>query len=148
MKTMLLSILIIVSLTVTVGSSSFAQTDPVFIQLGQAKGALYKPDSGPAPHVGIIVMHREANYMNNIACTEFSKRGFMVLCMNSRFENNESEVNWELIPLDVAQALITSGTRNTWQDHTLRQQRRRYHEFLSGRCRKRPVSVSGIKEAR
>ena len=105
MKTMLLSILIIVSLTVTVGSSSFAQTDPVFIQLGQAKGALYKPDSGPAPHVGIIVMHREANYMNNIACTEFSKRGFMVLCMNSRFENNESVVNWELIPLDVAQGV-------------------------------------------
>src|ERR1044071_3010931 len=90
---------------------AIAQTNPIFLQLGQAKGALYKPDSGPAPHVGIVVMHREANYMNNIACTEFSKRGFMVLCMNSRFENNESIVNWELIPLDVAQGV--NYLRNT-----------------------------------
>ena len=92
-------------------SRASAQTNPIFLQLGQAKGALYRPDSGPAPHVGIVVMHREANYMNNIACTEFSKRGFMVLCMNSRFENNESIVNWELIPLDVAQGV--NYLRNT-----------------------------------
>jgi hypothetical protein len=82
-----------------------AQTNPIFLQLGRAKGALYKPDSGPAPHVGIVVMHRESNYMNNIACRELSRRGFMVLCMNSRFENNESIVNWELIPLDVAEGV-------------------------------------------
>jgi hypothetical protein len=68
-------------------------------------GALYKPDSGPAPHVGIVVMHREGNYLRHIACTEFSKRGFLVLCMNSRFHNNESAVDWELIPLDVAQGV-------------------------------------------
>src|SRR5215510_10041269 len=105
MKTMLLPILIIVNLTMAVGSRSLAQTNPVFIQLGQAKGALYKPDSGPPPHVGIVVMHRESNYMNNIACREFSRRGFMVLCMNSRFENNEALVDWELIPLDVAQGV-------------------------------------------
>ncbi|HEV8723741.1 MAG TPA: hypothetical protein VGW77_24250 [Candidatus Binatia bacterium] len=86
-------------------SESFAQSNPIFMQLGQAKAALYKPDSGPAPHVGIVVMHRESNYMNNIACREFSRRGFMVLCMNSRFENNESLVDWELIPLDVAQGV-------------------------------------------
>jgi hypothetical protein len=107
MKTkILLSILMIMSLTViATGSRSLAQTNPVFIQLGQAKGALYKPDSGPAPHVGIVVMHRESNYMNNIACREFSRRGFMVLCMNSRFENNEALVDWEQIPLDVAQGV-------------------------------------------
>jgi hypothetical protein len=103
-KTILL-IAIVFSLTALGISRSFAQTDPVFVQLGQAKGALYKPDSGPPPHVGIIVMHREANYMNNIACREFSRRGFMVLCMNSRFENNEALVDWELIPLDVAQGV-------------------------------------------
>jgi hypothetical protein len=105
---------IVVALSVTVAfdiTRSFGQTNPIFLQLGQAKGALYKPDSGPAPHVGIIVMHREANYMNNIACTEFSKRGFMVLCMNSRFENNEAIVAWELIPLDVAQGV--NYLRNT-----------------------------------
>ena len=81
---------------------SGAQSSPVFMQLGRAKAALYKPDSGPEPHIGIIVMHRESNFMNNVACGEFARRGFMVLCMNSRFENNESAVNWELIPLDVA----------------------------------------------
>src|SRR5262245_18286425 len=71
---------------------SLAQSNPIYHHLGQTDTALYTPDSGPAPHVGIIVMHREADYMNNIACTEFAKRGFMVLCMNSRFENNESVV--------------------------------------------------------
>lgn len=91
-------------LTFIASAQSFAQTNPTFVQLGQAKGALYKPDSGPAPHVGIVVMHRESNYMNNIACREFSRRGFMVLCMNSRFENDESSGNWELIPLDSRRA--------------------------------------------
>jgi hypothetical protein len=107
MKTkIVLSMLVMLSLAVVAtGSRSLAQTNPVFIQLGQAKGALYKPDSGPPPHVGIVVMHRESNYMNNIACREFSRRGFMVLCMNSRFENNEALVDWELIPLDVAQGV-------------------------------------------
>jgi hypothetical protein len=50
-------------------------------------------------------MHRESNYLNNVACGEFAKRGFMVLCMNSRFENSESSVKWELIPLDVAEGV-------------------------------------------
>ena len=70
----------VMSLTfVAVVSTSFAQTNPVFVQLGQAKGAVYKPDSGPQLQIGILVMHREANYMNNIACREFSRRGFVVL---------------------------------------------------------------------
>ena len=107
MKTkMLLAIVIVSSLVMATRiSSSFAQSNPVFVQLGQAKGAVYKPDSGPQLPVGILVMHREANYMNNIACREFSRRGFVVLCMNSRFENNEALVDWELIPLDVAQGV-------------------------------------------
>ncbi|HYQ97235.1 MAG TPA: hypothetical protein VEO92_02620 [Candidatus Nitrosocosmicus sp.] len=97
---------VMLSLTlVALVSTPFAQTNPVFVQLGQAKGAVYKPDSGPQLQIGILVMHREANYMNNIACREFSRRGFVVLCMNSRFENNEALVDWELIPLDVAQGV-------------------------------------------
>ena len=114
MKTKMLLLLLVLCVTLGLGfSSSLAQTNPVFVQLGQAKGALYKPDSGPPPHVGIVVMHREANYMNNIACREFSRRGFMVLCMNSRFENNEAIVDWELIPLDVAQGV--NYLKNTQQ---------------------------------
>jgi hypothetical protein len=90
---------------IVLGARSWAQSSPTFVQLGRAKGALYKPESGPEPHVGIIVMHREANYMNNVACGEFAKRGFMALCMNSRFENSESSVRWELIPLDVSEGV-------------------------------------------
>ena len=106
MKKILLSLIILIASTIAFPISwLFAQTNPIFVQLGQAKGALYKPDSGPTLQVGIIVMHRESNYMNNIACREFSRRGFVVLCMNSRFENNEALVDWELIPLDVAQGV-------------------------------------------
>ena len=74
--------------------SRLTKSNPIYQHLGQTDTALYRPDSGVAPHVGIIVMHREADYMNNIACTEFAKRGFMVLCMNSRFINNEAQVAW------------------------------------------------------
>src|SRR5262245_60907859 len=81
----------------------FAQTNPTYIQFSPSavKGALYKPDSGPAPHIAILVMHRTSNVMGTLACTEPAKRGFMVLCMNPRFDNNEALVNWETIALDV-----------------------------------------------
>src|SRR4051812_13900844 len=75
---------------------AFAQSNPAYIRLLPAAGALYRPDSG-SPHVGLIVMHRTANYLVHPACTELSRRGFLVLCMNSRFANNESQVRWELI---------------------------------------------------
>lgn len=79
------------------------QSNPLFVPFANtnAVGALYKPDSGPAPRVGIIEMHRTANFLHEIACTELSKRGFLVLCMNSRFINNEASVTWEDIALDV-----------------------------------------------
>src|SRR4051812_46131590 len=73
-----------------------AQSRPEFVPFqGSVKGALYKPDSGPVPHVGILVMHRTANYLAHSACTELSKRGFMLLCMNTRSENNETMVDFE-----------------------------------------------------
>jgi hypothetical protein len=79
-----------------------AQSKPEFIRFpGIAAGALYRPDTGPAPHVGILVMHRTANYLAHRACTELSQRGFLMLCMNTRFENNEALVDFEKLPLDV-----------------------------------------------
>jgi hypothetical protein len=39
--------------------------------------------------------------MGSLACTELAKRGFMVLCMNPRSDNNEALVKWESIALDV-----------------------------------------------
>lgn len=83
-------------------SFAAAQSRPEFIAFpGRTKGVLYRPSSGPAPHVGILVMHRTSNYLNHRACTELSRRGFLMLCMNTRYENNEALVNFEKLPLDV-----------------------------------------------
>ena len=81
---------------------SFAQTRPEYIPLGGGvKGVLYRPDSNPSPQVAVIIIHRTSNYLQHAGCTQLSQRGLMVLCMNSRFDNNEALVNWELIALDV-----------------------------------------------
>jgi pimeloyl-ACP methyl ester carboxylesterase len=85
-----------------VPESAPAQTRPEFINFqGRTKAALYKPDAGPAPHIGILVMHRTSNYLAHRACTELSRRGFLMLCMNTRYENNEAAVDFEQLPLDV-----------------------------------------------
>src|SRR6185369_962774 len=64
--------------------------------------ALYKPDApAAAPHVGILVVHRTSNVMGSLACTELSQRGFMVLCLNPRSDNNEALVKWDQVALDV-----------------------------------------------
>jgi pimeloyl-ACP methyl ester carboxylesterase len=90
-----------ISLSLALGSAR-AQSNPQFIAFpGISKGALYRPDSGPEPHVGIVVMHRTANFLNHRACTELSRRGFLLLCMNTRYENNEALVDFEKLPLDV-----------------------------------------------
>jgi pimeloyl-ACP methyl ester carboxylesterase len=87
------------------GPALLAQSDPTYIPLGPAKGALYRPDQGPAPHVAILVAHRSANFMNHIATRELSRRGFLVLGMNPRFENNEPNVIFEDVSLDVKAAV-------------------------------------------
>jgi hypothetical protein len=80
---------------------SYSQSNPLFIQLGQAKGALYKPDNGKAPHVAVLIAHRSGNFMSHIGTRELAKRGFMVLGLNTRFENNEPNVIFEDIALDI-----------------------------------------------
>ena len=91
---------------VCVTAAASAQTNPRYVRFqsvpASVKGALYMPDAPqPAPHVGIVVMHRTSNFMTALACTELSKRGFAVLCMNPRSDNNEAAVRFETIPLDV-----------------------------------------------
>ena len=86
--------------------SAAAQSNPRYIRFAgvpaSVKGALYLPDAPqPAPHVGVVVMHRTSNFMTALACTELSRRGFAVLCMNPRSDNNEAAVRFETIPLDV-----------------------------------------------
>jgi hypothetical protein len=88
-----------------VAPAAVAQSHPEYVPLGRVQAALYKPDSGPAPHVAFLVAHRTANNLSTSACTELSKRGFMVLCFNTRFINNEAQVRWEETPLDVKAAV-------------------------------------------
>ena len=80
----LLSMGLFLNAFLAVAASSFAQSNPRYIQFAgvpnAVKGALYSPDPPqPAPHVGILVMHRASNFMNALACPELSKRGFLVL---------------------------------------------------------------------
>ena len=93
------------TLLVGAGGGAQAQSHPAYIRLGQAKGVLYRPDSGPAPHVGVIVIHRTGNFLSHPACTELSQRGVAVLCVNARYDNNETLVRFEPIALDIKQAV-------------------------------------------
>jgi hypothetical protein len=81
----------------------FAQSNPMYIQFspGSVKGALYKPDSGPAPHVAVLLIHRTSNFLAHPATRELAKRGFMVLAMNPRSDNNEAAVSFEANALDI-----------------------------------------------
>ncbi|MSO20184.1 MAG: hypothetical protein EXQ56_06905 [Acidobacteria bacterium] len=85
---------------------AMSQSNPQYIQFrGAAKGALYKPDSGPAPHVGVILIHRTSNFLGHLGTKELAKRGFLVLGMNPRSDNNEAAVDWEEIPLDIKEGV-------------------------------------------
>ena len=89
------------------GTQAFAAAPPPqFVQFSPSatKGALYRPDPAlyPAPHVGVVVMHRNSNYMSHISTVQLPARGFVVLGMNPRCDNNEAAcAPWENNALDV-----------------------------------------------
>ena len=85
-------------------SQSSAQSNPRYVPLGgAATGALYTPDSGVYSSVGIIAGHPTSN---SLGCgTQWASRGFMALCMNTRYFNNEAAISWETIILDVRSAI-------------------------------------------
>ena len=93
------------SAAIAAPTASLAQTHPEFIPLGRVSAALYKPDGGAAPHIAFVIGHRTASYLNHVGCRELSRRGFLALCFNTRFQNNESQVRWEETPLDVKAAV-------------------------------------------
>jgi len=80
-----------------------AQTRPIYVPFtpGSVKGVLYTPDSGPAPHVAVLLIHRTSNFLAHLATTELAARGFMVLAMNPRSDNNEAAVSFEDNALDI-----------------------------------------------
>src|SRR5690348_16369062 len=83
---------------------------PTYVQFSPSatKGALYYPDPSayPHPHVAVIAMHRDSNYLSHISTKELPKRGFVVLGMNPRCDNNEAAcAPWEDDALDVKQGV-------------------------------------------
>src|SRR5688572_1229247 len=99
--------LIVCASVICIAGQAFAQGNPRYVRFtgvpASVKGALYMPDAPlPRPHVGIVVMHRTSNFMSALACNELARRGFAVLCMNPRSDNNEALVRFETIPLDVS----------------------------------------------
>ena len=88
-------------------NTALAQSNPRYVQFrpSATKGALYTPDSGPAPTVAFLAVHRTSNFMNMIGTRELARRGFMVLGMNPRSDNNEAAVNFEEIALDIRQGV-------------------------------------------
>jgi hypothetical protein len=89
---------------IVAAATAQAQSRPELVQLGRVSAAIHKPASGPAPHIAILVTHRTANQLNNIACREMAARGFLGVCFNTRFINNEAAVKSEEIMLDVKAA--------------------------------------------
>jgi hypothetical protein len=66
-----------------------------------SKGALYRPDPARERDVSVLVIHRVNNFLGHLAAWRLVERGFIVLAMNSRFENNEASVIWEVLAQDV-----------------------------------------------
>jgi pimeloyl-ACP methyl ester carboxylesterase len=88
-------------------SAAFAQSKPEYVQFepSATKGALYVPDSGARKPVAFVAIHRTSNFMDHISAKELSKRGYTVLGMNPRSDNNESLVDSDDISLDIKQGV-------------------------------------------
>ena len=91
------------ALALLTATSARGQSNPLYVQFSPqpVKGALYRPDAGPAPHVGVLLIHRTSNFLSHIATSELARRGFVVLAMNPRSDNNESAVIFEDNALDL-----------------------------------------------
>src|SRR5437016_11554419 len=99
---------IVIGLALALGATSaLGQSNPHYVQFrpSATKGALYAPDSGPAPTVAFLAIHRTSNFMYMIGMRQLAARGFMVLGMNPRSDNNEAIVNFEDIALDIKQGV-------------------------------------------
>ena len=86
---------------VAAADASLAQSNPAYVRLGPVNAARFVPDSGPAPHVAILSAHRTGNTIGSSTCTELAQRGFMAICFETRYRNDDIGVQWEKLPHDV-----------------------------------------------
>jgi hypothetical protein len=81
----------------------YVQFSPIAVM-----GAVYYPDPEvhPKPHIAIVNMHRTENRLAHISMKEMAARGFVILGMNPRCQNNEAKcAPWENNMLDVKQGV-------------------------------------------
>ncbi len=83
---------------------------PEYIQFSPTAtmGAIYFPDPKvhPESHIAIVNMHRTENRLAHISMREMASRGFVILGMNPRCQNNEAKcAPWENNALDVKQGI-------------------------------------------
>lgn len=80
-----------------------AQSNPIYVPFNPSatKGALYKPDGDATPDVAVLLIHRTNNFLPHLATRELARRGFLVLAMNPRSDNNEALVDFETNALDI-----------------------------------------------
>lgn len=59
-----------------------------FVHLGNGEpGVLYEPvNPGPKAHIAVFVMHATNDFLTHTACTELSKRGYRVFCVNDSID--------------------------------------------------------------
>ena len=88
-------------------ATAAAQSRALYVPFtpGSVKGVLYAPDAGRAPHVAVLLIHRTANFLTHLATRELAARGFLVLAMNPRSDNNEAAVSFEDNALDIKSGL-------------------------------------------
>ena len=83
--------------------AEYVQIEPLAVM-----GALYRPDPAvhPKPRIAIVNMHRTENRLAHISMKEMASRGFVILGMNPRCQNNEAKcAPWENNALDVRQGV-------------------------------------------
>jgi hypothetical protein len=95
-------------ISIMCASQASAQTPMMkeFVEFSAgAMGLYWVPSSGPISHIAFIVVHRTGNNLSHTATDEMPRRGFSILGVSTRFINNEADVNWELIALDMRAAV-------------------------------------------
>ena len=104
------NILLILSINLFIPHLYADPPPPEFIQFSPSPtmGAVYHPDPDryPNPHIAVLNMHRTANRLSHISMEEMAERGFVILGMNPRCQNNEAMcIPWENNALDVKQGI-------------------------------------------